>query len=92
MAINEVRKDIDTHHKEWFDVAVALGRKVKASEPELPRRCGRQTARSNVPGDTPEVYYKRSISIPFVDELLGHMKTRFSDIQQKALSGMTLVA
>ena len=71
MAINEVRKDIDTHHKEWFDVAVALGRKVKASEPELPRRCGSQTARSNVPGDTPEVYYKQSISILFVDSYLA---------------------
>ena len=90
-AITEVRRDIDTHHKAWFDEAVALGRKVNASEPEIPRRCGRQTARSNVPGDTPEVYYKRSISIPFVDELLGHIGTRFSDIQQKALHGMTLV-
>ena len=91
MAINEVREAIDTHHKEWFDAAVTLGRKVGASDPELPRRCGRQTARSNIPGDTPEVYYKRSISIPFVDELLCHLKTRFSDIQQKALRGMTLV-
>ena len=90
-ALNEVREGIDTYHKKWFDDAVQLGRISNASEPQIPRRCNRQTARSNVPGDTPEVYYKRCISIPFIDELLGHLTSRFSDIQQKALKGLMLV-
>lgn len=90
-ALNEVRKNIDTQHKKWFDDAVALGSKINASEPQLPRWCSRQTARSNTPGDKPEIYYKRSISIPFIDELLGHLKSRFSDIQQKATKDMTMV-
>ena len=70
-ALTELRGQIDTTHKKWFDKAVGLGQLVKASEPQLPRRCGIQTGRSNVPGDTPEVYYRRIISVPFLDELVS---------------------
>ena len=47
--------------------------------------------RNNVPGDTPEIYYRHTVSIPFLDELISHLKTRFSDLQQNAIMGMTLV-
>ena len=90
-ALTELRGQIDATHKKWFDKAVGLGQLVSASEPELPRRCRIQTARSNVPGDTPEVYYRRTISVPFLDELVSHLKTRFSNLQEKAIMGMTLV-
>lgn len=90
-ALTEVRTNIDVKHKVWHDMAVALGEEVAASEPQLPRCCGRQTARNNTPGDTPEIYYKRTISIPFLDELINHLKSRFSDVQQKAIMGMTIV-
>ena len=44
-------------------------------------------------GETPEVYYRHTLSIPFLDELISHniMGSRFSDIQQKAVQGMRLV-
>ena len=89
--LKEVRENIDTKHKEWFDIAVALGDKVNASVPDLPRRCNRQTSRSNTPGDTPEVYYRRVVSSPFLDELIAHLQSRFSDIQQKAVMGLRIV-
>ena len=45
--------------KEWFDAAVALGHKVDAPPPQLPRCCSRQTARNNTPGEfTPSVPYQ----------------------------------
>ena len=72
-------------------MAVALCQKVNASAPELPRCCSCQTSRSNTPGDTPEVYYRRTISIPFLDELIAHLQSHFSDIQQKAVMGMRIV-
>ena len=81
---------IDIHHKQWYDTAVSLGQKVNASPPQLPRRC-MQTGRSNTPADTPEMYYKRTVSIPFVDVLLSHLGSRFSNIQQQAVRGMTFV-
>ena len=57
-ALTELCGQMDTTHKKWFDKAVGLGQLVRASELELPRRCGIQTARSNMMGDTPEVYYR----------------------------------
>ncbi len=86
-----VRHNIDSRHKSWHDAAVTLGRKVNAPDPQLPRRCSVQTSRSNTPGDTPEIYYRRIVSIPFVDELISHLETRFSDIQEKAILGLRLV-
>ena len=90
-ALSEVRSTTDVKHMEWFDIAIALGQKVNAPPPQLPRRYNRQTARSNAPGEIPEIYYKRTISIPFLDELISHLNSRFSDIQQKAIMGMRIV-
>ena len=60
-------------------------------EPSLPRRCNRQIHRSNVPADTPSVYYCRSVSIPLLDHLLSEMESRFSKHQQTALLGLSLI-
>ena len=90
-ALQNVRDSIDTNHKAWFDAALALGQKVNATAPQLPRRCSRQTARNNVPGDSPELYFKRIVSIPFMDELLAHLDQRFSDVQRKAIKGMSII-
>ena len=68
-----------------------LGQKLNASEPQLPRLCAVQQHRSNTPGDTPEEYYCHTISIPFLDTLLSHLESRFSDIQQKSVNGMKIV-
>ena len=43
-----------------------------------------------MPADNPEVYYRRNIFVPFLDELVSHLKTCFSDLQEKAIMGMTL--
>ena len=61
-ALTQLRHNIDVKHKEWFAIAVRLSQQVNGSEPQLPRRCNVQTGRSNMPGDTPEVYYKRTVS------------------------------
>ena len=44
-----------------------------------------------MPGYTPELYLKRSVSIPFLDELVSHIDHRFSDIQQKVVMGLNIV-
>lgn len=46
---------------------------------EMPRRAGRQVHRVNVPADTPEVYYRRSVFIPFCDNLIEQLQQRFPD-------------
>ena len=89
-ALTELHGQIDTTHKKWFDKAVGLGQLVRSREPEIPRQCRIQTARSNMPGDTPEVYYRQTVSVPFLDELVAHLKTRFSNLQEKAIVGRHL--
>lgn len=56
-----------------------------------PRTCGRQSKRNNVPAQSPEDYYRKSISIPVLDHLLEEMKTRFTSLHQRAALGLMLV-
>lgn len=51
----------------------------------LPRRCaGRQTMRSNVEADNTAMYYRRSIFIPFLDDLVSQLHTRFEGLSSHA--------
>ena len=90
-ALQEVRESIDIHHKQWFDVATTLAQRVNVCPPELHRRCMRQTARDNTPADTLEMYYKHTVSITFLDELIGHLRSQFANIQQQAMRGLIFV-
>lgn len=45
----------------------------------VPRLCGKQTQRSNVPHKSPEDYFRRSLYIPFLDHVLSELRHRFSD-------------
>jgi len=56
----------------------------------MPRICGRQTLRDNVTADTPESYFKRTLTIPFLDHLSAEIETRFSDTAKKAAKGLNL--
>ena len=88
--LQNARDNIDTHHSKWFRTVEKMCNDV-GTEPSLPRRCGRQIHRSNVPADTPSQYYCRSISIPVLDHLLTEMKSRFSAHQRTALQSLSIV-
>ena len=60
-------------------------------ELSTPRTCGRQTQRSNVPAESPSVYYHRSISIPLFHHLLTEMRSRFTSHQETTLLGLCIV-
>ena len=45
-------------------------------EPTKPRTTGRQRHRDNVPGDTPELYWKRSVFFPLLDHLASETESR----------------
>ena len=50
-----------------------------------------KTQRDNVPAETPEEYYRRYLTIPFLDHILSHMETCFSDLQQKAVMALQII-
>lgn len=80
----------DTGYTMVFDKAenmAEIGNVVIA----LPRCRGRQTERIYVPGDTPKVYFKRAIYLPFLDSLIQQYNMRFNSLSQKALNAMALI-
>ena len=62
------RANVDNYHTEWYEKAVTLAQKVFVDE-SRPRTCGRQQHRGNVPAENISDYYKRVITIPFLDHL-----------------------
>jgi hypothetical protein len=58
---------------------------VKIYEPpdikvKKPRICGRHIMRDNVEAECPEDYFRKSITVPFLDYVLNEMKKRFTDL------------
>ena len=83
LSLSQVRQNIDVvsdGHGNW--------KGNRSTRPSIPQCCGRQSNRSNVPGDSPEVYYQRLITVPFIDELMNHLETRFSVGHAKVVSAM----
>ncbi|XP_071177886.1 52 kDa repressor of the inhibitor of the protein kinase-like [Mytilus edulis] len=64
---------------------------IADTELVIPRRCGRQTQRSNVPGDTPQDYFKRAVYLPYIDALIQEYSSRFNSLSQKAVKAMALI-
>ena len=91
-ALEEVRKDVDATHMAWHEEALLLGSKAGLL-PSVPLRCGRQTNKDNTPAEDSITYYRQTLTIPFLDQLIVEMNFRFSSTQRKALAllGLSLV-
>lgn len=46
---------------------------------KVPRTAGRQTKRSNVPHQTAEEYFRRSIFIPLLDNIISDLQSCFPE-------------
>jgi hypothetical protein len=75
------RENAEAEFKDLFGKAQGLLEEVGSSHETIPvpRVCARQTQRGNVPFDTAEEYYRRSVFIPFVDEVIAELRSRFED-------------
>ena len=82
-SLSQVRESIDLVHLAWYKTAVGIGKAVGASDPAISRRCKKQKNRDNVPGESPEVYFRRSIAVPFLDVLINQLGVRFGATQTK---------
>ena len=47
--------------------------------------------RDNVEAECPEDYFRKSITVSFLDYALNEMKTRFTDLHAKTALGLQLV-
>lgn len=78
------RNEISELHQEWFEEAVEIAEKV-GTTPSKPRTARSQQHRYNTPSDSPSEYYRRVISVPFLDHLITQIESRFTDENMKLL-------
>lgn len=78
------------YHGDWFQEAARVAASLD-TEPSMPRLCGRQTQRANAEADSPEEYYRRNLTVNFVDTLISEMDSRFGELQKKTVLGLKLV-
>lgn len=69
---------VGARHDLWFQEAEALAQSV-GTAPAQPRTTGRQKHRENVPAESVSEYFRRAITIPFLDHLKSEVQTRFSN-------------
>ena len=56
-----------------------------------PRTVKRQTLWGNVDADTPEIYYRRTIFLPFVDGIIQQLSDLFPQLTLHATRGLLLI-
>ena len=85
-----LRQNLEFKQKEWFLDAVSLA-DFFGSKPQIKRLCGRQQNRSNLPANHPEEFYRRTITIPFLDHLICELNARFSNESNTLAKGFFIV-
>ena len=67
---------MDDRYSVIFKDAVQLAEKINV-EPSKPRVAGRQKNRGNNPSTTVEEHYRVNLAIPFIDNILENIDTKF---------------
>lgn len=68
--LSGVKLNIDTYHKKWFKSAIDLAASI-GTEPKMPRITNSMQHRSNIPGENEEIYFKRNITLPCLNEVFA---------------------
>lgn len=88
--LGEIRSNCDFHHSQWFHQASELAEKFDISVYN-PRVTKRQTMRANHPSNSPEEYYKLSLTIPLLDHVYSDLSSRFSNESLVSYAGLYLI-
>jgi len=87
---SNVRKDVDRYHDEWYNEAFDLAEKLEIPQVK-PRTNRRQIHRANHPSDSVSDFYKYSLTIPLLDNLLEDLSARFSKNNLVSYTGLYLI-
>ena len=74
----------------WFQDASRLTDEISATV-SVPKITGRPEHRNNAPSVNPESYYRVRIAIPFIDNLLEEMSSRFGEDSRAGAESFSLV-
>ena len=89
--LQDIRQNVDVRHTEWWTDVERMAEQASV-QPSKPRTCRRQQHRGvNIDVQSVSDYWRVAVTVPLLDELLGHLKDRFSPLQQSAAKGMALL-
>ena len=74
--LQDSRRDADSGFHNLFVTVTDIAAKHDI-ELKLPRKTGRQIHRENYPSNDPEEYYRQSVYIPYIDNMLTQLNERF---------------
>ncbi len=89
-SLHEIRNNVNKYSKELFENAEKLASTINV-QPSIPRTCGIQRHRDNLPAADPLEYYKRSLLIPFLDHMISQIETRFSGNNTSLMKGLAII-
>ena len=75
-SLEQARQDVDDRFSKLFAIVSALCGKLDIPI-QKPRTATRQAHRSNYPAESAEDYFRTSICIPFLDETIHSIETKF---------------
>ncbi len=90
MELGLLRTNCDEEFHSWFAEIEAFASRLDIPV-SMPRIISRQIHRANVPAESPEVYYRRNIMMPFLDHITTEMETRFGSIHQTKIKLLGLI-
>ena len=89
-SLEDCRENVEQFNRKCYERSLKICEPLDTEIKKL-RTCGRQTMRDNVQSEGPEDYFRKSITIPFLDYTINEMKTRFTDLHARAALGLQLV-
>ena len=89
LEVEDYRANVEQFNRQCFGMCVEICELLEI-EVKKPRIRGRQIMRDNVQAEGPEDYFRKSITVPFLDYTLNEMKTRFTDLHTRTALGLHL--
>ncbi len=83
-------RDVTEKHSQWYSMAVTLAESLDVPI-QKPRTTSRQRNRNNAPSTSTEEYFRRSVTIPFLDHMVAELQSRFASTQHTTASGFAAI-
>ena len=84
-----LRTNCEEEFHSWFNEISTFAESLSIPV-STPRTTSRQLHRANIAADSPEVYYRRNIMVPFLDHITTEMETRFGPVHQTKIKPLAL--
>jgi len=78
--LQEIRLNAEKEFGDIFERVKSLAEKIDI-EINMPRISKRQTNRCNIQTDDPEIFYRVSVFIPYIDKFINELEERFTNHQ-----------